>query len=132
MVATRLSTLTNLIDDRGRATCAFVDEKVHNWDRASPFGNTQIMTGKPSWAQRTVTVTAPSRGCHLITSEIVRQMPELREFKVGMANVFLKHTSASITLNENVRRECWREIYAFFLWGGLRMRYFGLGSVRDG
>ncbi|CAM9755381.1 unnamed protein product [Ectocarpus sp. 6 AP-2014] len=60
-----------------------------------------IMTGKPSWAQRTVTVTAPSRGCHLITSDIVRQMPELREFKVGMANVFLKHTSASITLNEN-------------------------------
>lgn len=63
----------------------------------------QIMTGKPSWAQRTVTITAPSRGCHLITNEIVRQMPELREFKVGMANVFLKHTSASITLNENVR-----------------------------
>ncbi|CAN0445572.1 unnamed protein product, partial [Scytosiphon promiscuus] len=55
------------------------------------------MTGKPSWAQRTVTITAPSRGCHLITNEIVRQMPELREFKVGMANVFLKHTSASIT-----------------------------------
>lgn len=65
--------------------------------------HTQIMTGKPSWAQRTVTITAPSRGCHLITNEIVRQMPELREFKVGMANVFLKHTSASITLNENVR-----------------------------
>lgn len=60
------------------------------------------MTGKPSWAQKTITVTSPSRGCHVITREIERQMPELREFKVGMANVFLKHTSASITLNENV------------------------------
>lgn len=63
----------------------------------------QIMTGQPSWAQRTITVTSPSRGCHVITREIERQMPELREFKVGMANIFLKHTSASITLNENVR-----------------------------
>lgn len=63
----------------------------------------QIMTGKSSWAQRTITVTASSRGCHLITREIERQVPELREFKVGMANIFLKHTSASITLNENVR-----------------------------
>ena len=62
------------------------------------------MTGKPSWAQKTITVTSPSRGCHVITREIERQMPELREFKVGMANVFLKHTSASITLNENVSR----------------------------
>lgn len=79
-----------------------------SWSRASLPHTTflcalQIQTGKQSWAQRTVTITAPSRGCHLITSEIVRQMPELREFKVGMANVFLKHTSASITLNENVR-----------------------------
>lgn len=63
------------------------------------------MTGKPSWAQKTITVTSPSRGCHVITREIERQMPELREFKVGMANVFLKHTSASITLNENVSHE---------------------------
>lgn len=48
-------------------------------------------------------MTAPSRGCHLITSEITKQVPELRSFKVGMANVFLKHTSASLTINENVR-----------------------------
>lgn len=61
------------------------------------------MTGTAGWAQRTITVTAPSRGCHLITSEITKQVPELRSFKVGMANVFLKHTSASLTINENVR-----------------------------
>lgn len=56
-------------------------------------------------------------------------MPELREFKVGMANVFLKHTSASITLNENVRHEFCREIYAFGGGRGGRVRAFGLGSV---
>lgn len=53
--------------------------------------------------QRTVTVRAPSRGCHLITSELTRQVPELRLFRVGLANLFLKHTSASLTINENVR-----------------------------
>eukprot|EP00903_Cladosiphon_okamuranus_P012656 g11839.t1 len=60
-----------------------------------------IVTGTAGWAQRTITVTAPSRGCHLITSEITKQVPELRSFKVGMANIFLKHTSASLTINEN-------------------------------
>eukprot|EP00903_Cladosiphon_okamuranus_P011326 g10677.t1 len=69
--------------------------------RRGSGASTGIQSGKNSWAQRTVTITAPCRGCHLITSEILRQMPELGEFKVGMANIFLKHTSASITLNEN-------------------------------
>ncbi|CAN0110388.1 unnamed protein product [Pylaiella littoralis] len=63
--------------------------------------NNNIKTGTAGWAQRTITVTAPSRGCHLITSEISKQVPELRSFKVGMANIFLKHTSASLTINEN-------------------------------
>lgn len=67
------------------------------------FETPQIKTGTAGWAQRTITVTAPSRGCHLITSEIRKQVPELQSFRVGMANIFLKHTSASLTINENVR-----------------------------
>ncbi|KAF9965748.1 hypothetical protein BGZ70_004195 [Mortierella alpina] len=54
-----------------------------------------------SWAQTTIRLPAKSRGCHLVTSEIEKQLPELRQFSVGMANVFLQHTSASLTLNEN-------------------------------
>ncbi|PHZ10260.1 UPF0047-domain-containing protein [Rhizopus microsporus ATCC 52813] len=41
------------------------------------------------------------KGCHLVHNEIVNQIPELRSFKVGMANVFLQHTSASLMINEN-------------------------------
>ena len=54
-----------------------------------------------AWVQRTITVQAPSRGCHLITDAIVKGVPELREFEVGMANLFIQHTSASLTINEN-------------------------------
>ncbi|KAL1924098.1 uncharacterized protein VTP21DRAFT_7133 [Calcarisporiella thermophila] len=53
-----------------------------------------------SWHQTTVTISRP-RGCHLITSSIVNQIPELRNYKIGMANLFLQHTSASLSLNEN-------------------------------
>mmetsp|Transcript_10359 Transcript_10359/g.16749 ORF Transcript_10359/g.16749 Transcript_10359/m.16749 type:complete len:208 (+) Transcript_10359:3-626(+) len=61
----------------------------------------EIQTGTPGWLQKTITVTAPSRGCHLITRDIMNQLPELRNFKVGVAHLFIKHTSASLTINEN-------------------------------
>ena len=44
-------------------------------------------------------------GCHLITDAIISEIPELRKFVVGTANLFIKHTSASLSLNEvSVRR----------------------------
>ncbi|RUS26709.1 hypothetical protein BC938DRAFT_484222 [Jimgerdemannia flammicorona] len=55
-----------------------------------------------SWGQTTINLSPRPRGCHLITSEIERQLPDLKTFKVGLANVFLQHTSASLCLNENV------------------------------
>eukprot|EP00640_Fibrocapsa_japonica_P006796 CAMPEP_0113937998 /NCGR_PEP_ID=MMETSP1339-20121228/4448_1 /TAXON_ID=94617 /ORGANISM="Fibrocapsa japonica" /LENGTH=166 /DNA_ID=CAMNT_0000940923 /DNA_START=152 /DNA_END=652 /DNA_ORIENTATION=- /assembly_acc=CAM_ASM_000762 len=61
----------------------------------------QIISGTTSWMQKTISITAPSRGCHLITREVVSQLPELRRFQVGTAHLFIKHTSASLTLNEN-------------------------------
>ena len=51
------------------------------------------------WKQIEITLTARSRGCHLITSEILRQLPELP--KVGLMNIFIRHTSAALTINEN-------------------------------
>ena len=42
-----------------------------------------------------------SRGCHLITSDVVAAIPELREIEVGLLHAFIQHTSASLTLNEN-------------------------------
>ncbi len=53
------------------------------------------------WIQKEITLKARARGFHLITDEILRELPELRNFKVGMMNLFILHTSASLTLNEN-------------------------------
>ena len=55
-----------------------------------------------SWFQKEITLSPKSRGFHLITMEIVSQLPELSKFRVGLAHIFISHTSASLTLNENV------------------------------
>lgn len=54
-----------------------------------------------SWAQREIRLKERRRGCHLVHKEIVGQLPELKNFKIGMANFFLQHTSASLMINEN-------------------------------
>ncbi|MFY9252401.1 MAG: secondary thiamine-phosphate synthase enzyme YjbQ [Fuerstiella sp.] len=53
------------------------------------------------WVQKEVTLRQYARGCHLVTREVVAQVPEIGEFQVGLMNVFIMHTSASLTLNEN-------------------------------
>jgi secondary thiamine-phosphate synthase enzyme len=54
-----------------------------------------------SWLQRTIELTARGRGFHLVTTEITRALPELAGFRVGIAHLFLLHTSASLCINEN-------------------------------
>ena len=54
-----------------------------------------------SWFQKTITLKARARGFHLVTSEILEQLPELADYRVGRAHFFLKHTSASLSINEN-------------------------------
>lgn len=54
-----------------------------------------------SWYQKEIRLVAKGRGFHLITHEIVRQLPELKAYNVGLAHIFIKHTSASLALNEN-------------------------------
>jgi secondary thiamine-phosphate synthase enzyme len=51
--------------------------------------------------QRELTLPAFPRGFHLITNLVERAIPELREMKVGQLQVFIKHTSASLAINEN-------------------------------
>ena len=51
--------------------------------------------------QKEIRLSPKSRGFHLVTREILQHIPELSEFSVGMANIFICHTSASLTLNEN-------------------------------
>jgi secondary thiamine-phosphate synthase enzyme len=53
------------------------------------------------WHQTQLRLKPRSRGFHLVTQEIVAAVPELRSFKVGVAHLFIQHTSASLAINEN-------------------------------
>jgi len=53
------------------------------------------------WFQKTISLKPKSRGFHLITQEIEAQLPELAGLKVGLAHLFIQHTSASLSINEN-------------------------------
>ena len=54
-----------------------------------------------AWLQKELALNAKRRGFHLITQEIAAQLPELGRFRVGLAHLFIQHTSASLCLNEN-------------------------------
>jgi secondary thiamine-phosphate synthase enzyme len=51
--------------------------------------------------QQAIQLRARPRGFHLITDEILQALPQLRELRMGMCQVFIQHTSASLTINEN-------------------------------
>jgi secondary thiamine-phosphate synthase enzyme len=54
------------------------------------------------WFQHEISITAPSRGCHLITSDLDKVISkDIGQIKIGMCNLFIQHTSASLTVNEN-------------------------------
>lgn len=53
------------------------------------------------WQQQTIRLTPRARGFHLVTDEVVRQLPQIREVDVGQLMLFIRHTSASLTINEN-------------------------------
>jgi secondary thiamine-phosphate synthase enzyme len=53
------------------------------------------------WIQRTLELAALPRGFHLISREIVSSLPELALIRVGLLHVFIQHTSASLSINEN-------------------------------
>lgn len=66
------------------------------------------------WVQREIQLPAVARGFHLVTREVVDGLPELREMAVGIAHVFIKHTSASLTLNENASPDVRHDFGAWF------------------
>jgi secondary thiamine-phosphate synthase enzyme len=66
------------------------------------------------WAQREIQLQALPRGFHLVTREVEEGLPELGDVQVGMLNVFIRHTSASLTLNENASPDVRRDFAAWF------------------
>ena len=66
------------------------------------------------WLQKEIQLRAKSRGFHLVTDEILAQFSELREVKVGMLHVFIQHTSASLTVNENADPTVRKDFESYF------------------
>jgi secondary thiamine-phosphate synthase enzyme len=67
-----------------------------------------------TWVQREISLRPRPRGVHLVTSEITGAVPELRDLSVGLAHIFIRHTSASLTLNENASPDVRRDFETWF------------------
>jgi len=66
------------------------------------------------WRQREIRLRPQPRGFHLVTREVVEGLPELAEFRIGLAHLHLLHTSASLTLNENASPDVRRDFATWF------------------
>ena len=66
------------------------------------------------WVQREITLRPRPRGFHLITRDVLEALPELRALRVGLLHVFIRHTSASLTLNENASPDVRDDFEAWF------------------
>jgi secondary thiamine-phosphate synthase enzyme len=64
--------------------------------------------------QKEITLSPKPRGYHLITQEIFSAMPEISKIKAGILHLFIKHTSASLTINENVSPEVRTDMENYF------------------
>jgi secondary thiamine-phosphate synthase enzyme len=66
------------------------------------------------WAQREIRLAPRPRGFHLVTREVAEALPELAEVSAGLLHVFVKHTSASLTVNENASPDVRRDFASWF------------------
>lgn len=64
--------------------------------------------------QTEISLKPRSRGFHIITREVENAIPEIKNIKTGLANIFIKHTSASLTINENVSPDVRSDMEAHF------------------
>ena len=67
-----------------------------------------------NWYQRELVLPARPRGFHLITGDILAQMPEIGRLAAGLAHLFIRHTSASLALNENADPTVRADMEAYF------------------
>jgi len=66
------------------------------------------------WLQKEITLRQREKGFHLITDEILSSIPELKNIKIGLLNLFLKHTSASLSINENADPDVRSDMKKYF------------------
>lgn len=66
------------------------------------------------WLQKQISLQSRTRGFHLITEEVLAQLPELATLKLGQVHFFLQHTSASLSINENADSSVRRDMERHF------------------
>ena len=66
------------------------------------------------WLQREIRLEERPRGFHLVTREVEQALPELRDLRVGLCHLFIRHTSAALTLNENASPDVRRDFRTWF------------------
>ena len=66
------------------------------------------------WIQREVRLEARARGFHLITRQIMGALPEVAQLRVGILHLLIRHTSASLALNENASPDVRRDFETWF------------------
>jgi len=64
--------------------------------------------------QQTLQLKERRRGFHLITGEVIQAMPTINEIKIGICQIFIQHTSASLTINENADPTVRRDFEMYF------------------
>jgi secondary thiamine-phosphate synthase enzyme len=67
-----------------------------------------------TWVQRQIRLEPRPRGFHLVTGEVLAALPELAAIRVGILQLLIQHTSASLSLNENASPEVRRDLEAWF------------------
>ena len=67
-----------------------------------------------SWVQKTISLSPKPRGFHIVTREILQKIPEISAFKAGIAHIFIQHTSASLSINENASPDVRSDMEAHF------------------
>ncbi len=75
------------------------------------------------WFQKQFSLPARARGSYLITDTVLKELPEIRGYKVGLLTLFVQHTSCALSLNEN-----WDEVRRFFFL--IFLFFFGREEVR--
>ena len=66
------------------------------------------------WVQREIRLRPRPRGFHLVTREVLEGIPEVGDVRVGLLHVFIRHTSAALTLNENASPDVRDDFEAYF------------------
>ena len=66
------------------------------------------------WIQREINLAPKCRGFHLVTNDVVQELPEVRQVKIGLLHIFMQHTSASLAINENADPDVRVDMESYF------------------